>query len=114
MNVVLEHIKDMQYLPEEKQPHQHQTVAEIQAAVAAQRPQGAGEKKQGHQGQHQREGVEALKLGHGAVGRRHRPGRQDVERPDQGRETDEQGQVGDVVDDAVFDNHRPAAPLTAQ
>ena len=39
---------------------------------------------------------------------------QDVQTPDQGRQTDEQGQVGDIVDDAVFDDDCTAAALAAQ
>lgn len=114
MDVVFEHVKYVKHLPEQKNAHQYQAVAEIQEAVPSQGPQGAGEKEEGHEGQHQGKGVQALKLGRGLATGLGRSGREDVQGPDQCRKADEQGEVGDVVYDAVFNNDRSTAPLPAK
>ena len=52
---MLEHIENMQHLPEDKQADEDQAVAEIQLVVAGERPKRACKEKNRQQGQQQRQ-----------------------------------------------------------
>ena len=117
-HVRLEHFKDVEALPEQKQPDQNQAVVEIQPAFAPHRPDRAGEKQNRRQREQQREPVQFRRL---ACARLFlfaaRIGflfRQDVHAPDDGGQAEDQRHVGDVVDERVGHHVRAVAAVAAE
>jgi len=100
-NVVLEHFEHVQDLPEHEQADQDEPVVEVQFAVFAQCPERAGEQEQGDQGDQQVETVEAgeFRLFLFALFLRRYGGS-----AEQGGEPEDEGEVGDVVDQTVLDD----------
>src|SRR5512135_283852 len=101
-DVVLQHFEYVQYLPEQEQGDQNEAVVEVQLLVLAQGPECAGEQEQGDQRKEQVEAVDAgkfrmlLMLGL-LLGRGRR-------RAEQRGQPEYERDVGDVVDEGVFND----------
>jgi len=112
-DVVLEHFEHVQHLPEQEQADQHQAVIEVQHPVLGQGPERAGEHEQCDQGEQQIELVDAMEF-------RVQPGLalRDAflhhgRRTKNGGQTEDQRQVGGVVDETVLDNQSAIAGRAA-
>ena len=66
-DVALEHVEDVEALPEEEQADEDQAVAGVEPAFARQGPDGAGEEQDGGEGQQEGEPVDLVFLGVGLL-----------------------------------------------
>ena len=107
-DIVLEDVEHLEALPEKEQGDEHEPVGGIEPAIGAERPGDAAEKHHGREGQEQREAVDfLLRLGGGlafllpgAAFFQLRLGAE-TQAPEEGGQTEDERQVGDVVDQAV-------------
>ena len=76
--------------------------------IDRQGPNRAGKKDSCYQGQQQGKMVDPALVVFAAFCLPLFPGRQDLKTPYKGRQTDQEGHVGDIVDQAVFKNQRSA------
>ena len=95
-HVAFQDFEDMETLPEQEQAYEHQTVPEIELAIAGHGPNCASEKHNCRQRQQQREPIDLMFFLDGLFLLRFSGG-QDIHAPKDGWKSDEQGHVGDVV-----------------